>query len=132
MGINGINPGYNPNLPSVNSQTTPNVVQPDTTSAVPGDTKSAVSGDDTLKYMANTSGYVPAEAPRQSETTPKTVIPVSEYVTPEQGQRIAASVQQFQGLYKSISNTAQNELNIPEELANKVALETIETKYLSV
>ncbi|MDD3012107.1 MAG: hypothetical protein PHC34_00190 [Candidatus Gastranaerophilales bacterium] len=123
--------GFNPNLPQV----TPKVVSINKSAdeqpkQAETSNKNTVSGDDTLKYMANTAGYVPVETPKQSEVNSKTVIPVSQFVTPEQAQRIAGSVQKFQGLYNSISTTAQNELNIPKELADKVALETIEDKYM--
>jgi len=122
--------GFNPNLPQISSksvQVNKNVDEQQQAETVNTNFK---SGDENLNFMANTA-YMPLETPKQqSEVSSKTVIPVSQYVTPEQGQRITESLQQFDNLYSSISSVAQKELSIPKELADKVALETIESKYM--
>lgn len=121
--------GFNPNLPPVNPNLTSKKAQSSEQTQAEAANTSFKSSEDVLNYLANTS-YVPLESQQSENTSSKKVIPVSQYVTPEQAQRIAGSVAQFQGLYTTLANNAMNELNIPQDLAGQVALETIETKYM--
>jgi hypothetical protein len=121
--------GFNPNLPPVNPKLTGKNAQTNEQTQAEAANTSFKSSEDVLSFLANTS-YVPLETQQADSTPAKNVVHVSQFVTPEQAQRIAGSVTQFQGLYSTLSNNAMSELNIPKELADKVALETIETKYM--
>jgi len=123
--------GFNPNLPPINPNV--NAASSKKQDKADKETKNAntnfKSSEEILNYLANT-GYTPVEAQKQNETSSKTVIPVSQYVNPDQAKEIARSVQAFQNLHNNISTTAQKELSISPDLANQVALETIENKYM--
>lgn len=124
-GINGINPNINVNFQpkvkktekkeeaKVAEQAQPQIQHKD--------------ADDVLKFMANTSS-VKVEAPvADAPKAAKKSVKISEHISPERANDIAADMKKFEKLFAAVQNEVKN--NFPfatPELAQKIAEQTME------
>ena len=85
-----------------------------------------VNGSDVLGYMAAQSvAFVQPNAPK----TVNVAELIAKYNTPEQQDRIAAFMKDFEADFDEASAIAVDEFGISEELADDIALEYINATY---
>ena len=85
-----------------------------------------VNGGDVLGYMAaQSAAFVQPNAPK----TVNVAELIAKYNTPEQQNRIAAFMQDFEADFNEASAIAVDEFGIEEELADNIALEYINATY---